>query len=314
MTEAYTRYVTESRFWDSHSKEWLDQQPNYKLKTRYFLNGTVDFIMSLVKPLKTKEIIYGEQACIYPRKLSEEEEAQKRQENIERAARRAKQCVHHIIRQIGADHMLTLTTRENITDREEFLKIFSKFVRLVKTKQLITTPFGLSDQLATSTENRIWHYVACHELQERGAYHMHVACVGRQDIPFLRACWYQALGGHINAVGNGTPGQIDVQQSKKRWSGLSDVHKTFKLVGYLTKYITKSFESSEELGKKRYLASRQVPKPIVHKQFLVSSFSCTEKTFTESCKEVFEICGFLGVRDLEPWNRGLDIFILRGTF
>lgn len=311
MSELYIPSKHDSRFWDG--LDWLDNDPKYLLKTRHFLNGTVDFIMSAVKPKKERD----ENAAyitIYPRNLSDVQIAEKRLENIERSARRAKQCVHHIIRQIGADHMLTLTTRENITNREDFLNIFSRFVRLVKTKELLIAPFGIPDQLVTASKNKIWHYVACHELQERGAYHMHIACVGTQDILFLRACWYHALGGHINAVGKGTPGQVDVQQSKRRWSGLSDVHKTFKLVGYLTKYITKSFEATQELGTKRYLASRQVPKPIVHKQFLVSSFSCSEKTFTECCKEVFSICGFLGVRDLEPWNRGLDIFILRGTF
>ena len=310
MQQSYTLSPFESRTFDGI--DWLDYEPKYRLKTRHFLDGTVDFIMSSLKPKKLRESTHGTQ-IIYPKNLTDEELESKRLENIERSARRAKQCVHHLVRQIAADHMLTLTTRENITDRDKFYEIFSRFIRLVREKYLIKTNDGLL-HLAPKPTKTTWHYVACHELQERGAYHMHVACVGRQDLQFLRSCWYQALGGSPNDKASNALGQIDLQQSKKRWSGLSEVHKTFKLVGYLTKYISKSFADTTVLGTKRYSSSRLVPKPITHKQYLVATFSCPIETFTKACQEVFSIADFMGVKDLSPWNNGLDIFILRGTF
>lgn len=287
------------------------ENPEFQLKIITFANNTADYVMSRINPKKVKERIYG-MITSYQITLTDEQKAQKELENIERSARRAKQAIHHLIRQIGADHMLTLNVRENIQDKDKFFEIFTRFIRLIREKDVVTV-LGKKG-LVTRKLKRDYAYVAVPELQERGAYHMHIACVGKQDLDLLRSCWYVALGGDCNDTGDNVLGQIDVQYHKKRFSGLSEIHKTFKLVGYLTKYIAKSFEVSHQLGEKRYSSTRSVPKPIVNKQHLMAMFDVGDKPFLDSIKEVLSIAEFHGLRDLQLWNRGLDVFVLRGCY
>jgi len=200
----------------------------FRLKTVSFCNKTVDFVMTRIKHRipKTKESFKGVMT-IYPKTLSAEELEAKRLENIERAARRAKQAVHYAVRSLGADHMLTLTVRENMTDRGKFFEVFKEFVRLVRTKDLHNIA-GVPS-LITRKDKRAWGYVACPELQDRGAYHMHVACVGKQDISLLRACWYVALGGLASDSGENTKGAVNVRYRERKFSGKTELHKTFSL-------------------------------------------------------------------------------------
>lgn len=297
------------------SSNFTDSPFEFQLKTRFFANNTIDMVMTKIKHRieTTKQAQGGFFGTSYFKTLDDDQKELKRLENLERAVRRARQAVHFACRQINADHMLTLTTRENITDKQEFFDIFTKFVRLVREKKLVIKPFGFSDSLNFLEVKNDWLYVAVPELQDRGAYHMHVACVGKQDLAHLRACWYTALGSHINATGKGVVGQIDVQSHKKRFSGYTDTHKTFSLVRYLTKYISKGFEQSSELGEHRYKVSRQIPKPTEQKQNLIACFSNGGKGFIDGIKEVLSIADFIGIHpDYELWNRGDDIFILRG--
>ena len=312
MNKLYTASEYESRLWDG--EKFLDYEPKYKLKIIKFADKTIDYVMSALKPLKVKERFYGMQTS-YIRDLTDAELEFKRLENVERSARRAKQAVHHLVRQIGADHMLTLSTRENITDKDKFFEIFARFIRLVRTKQVFTKNYnGESfNILITKKIPSQYFYVATPELQERGAYHMHIACVGKQDISLLRACWYVALGGTANDKGEHVLGQIDVQSDKKRFSGETSVFKTFKLVSYLTKYVTKSFLTSDLMGEKRYSSSRGVPKPQIQKRYLTALFDMPIECFSEAMREVIYDAEFEGVTDYQLWNRGLDIFILRGV-
>jgi hypothetical protein len=247
----------------------------------------------------------------YTKTLSEAEQEEKRLENIERSARRAKQAVHYAVRSLGADHMMTLSVRENMTDRDQFFSVFQEFIRLVRTKELVTIQ-GKS-RLITLKEKRDYGYVAVPEFQERGAYHMHVACVGKQDLDLLRACWYVALGGNENDTGEGTKGAVNVRYRERRFSGKTEIHKTFSLVSYMTKYMVKSFEEVSEVGLKRYSSSRSIPKPIINKQFIWSSYANNGGNFFNAMQEVFAIASFQGVTDFQPWNRGVDVFILRGV-
>lgn len=284
----------------------------YKLKTITFPNKTVDFVMTRIKHRipKTNEVFKGVMTT-YSKTLTDEEVEEKRLENVERAARRAKQAVHYAVRSLGADHMLTLTVRENMTDRVEFFKVFQKFVRLVREKDLRRVA-GVP-VLVNRKEKRVWGYVGCPEFQARGAYHMHVACVGKQDLNLLRACWYVALGGNSSDTGENTKGAIHVRYRERRFSGKTELHKTFSLVGYMTKYMVKSFQDSTDLGLRRYKTSRDIPKPIVNRQFIWSSYENNGGDFVTAMQEVFAIADFMGLSDLQPWNRGLDVFMLRGV-
>lgn len=156
--------------------------------------------------------------------LSEQREA-----NEERAVRRARSNLRRKILSAGADHLLTLTYRENITDFEQAGDDLSRFVRLIKA------------QLPA------WVYVAVAEQQKRGAWHWHLAVCGRQDVALLRACWRQVVG----------EGNIDVNPPKA-----AGHHRQFALVKYLGKYLAKSFETGQrELNGRRFRSSLGISVP-----------------------------------------------------
>ena len=124
-----------------HASPFIDNEfealPEYKLKITKFANKTIRFVMYKWNSTGiTKEPFNGE-TTVYPKAKTDEEIAQAKSESIERAARRAKQAVHHLVRSIGADHMLTLNTRENIQDYDKFDSIFKRFIRLVRGKDLV---------------------------------------------------------------------------------------------------------------------------------------------------------------------------------
>lgn len=308
MSETLTHFDTEGKL-------EFELPFEYKLKTTFFKNNTVDFVMTKIRHrIQKSKVASTGFMTVYPKTLSDTEFEAKKAENLERAIRRARQAVHHHCRQIGADHMLTLTTRENITDRAQFLELFTRFIRNVRTKDAV--PFIRDSKrllrLEVSDEKRNWAYCGVPELQDRGAYHIHVACVGRQDLDLLRSCWYDALGGSPNDSSSESLGQIDVQYRQRRWRGQTEEYKTFGLVSYLTKYISKSFELDKELGQHRYAVSRGIEKPQVQKQYVMACFS-NGKGFFEAMQEILSIADFIGVKpDFQLWNRGEDIFMLRG--
>ena len=140
-----------------------------------------------------------------------------------RAQRRAKSRIRQLILATNADHMLTLTYRENVTNFEQACADLSKFVRIVKRK----LPG--------------WQYIAVPEQQQRGAWHWHIAVCGRQDVDLLRSAWRRVVG----------EGNIDVSPPK----GHGD-KKALSLVRYLGKYLVKGFQDgNRELNGRRYRAS-----------------------------------------------------------
>lgn len=143
-----------------------------------------------------------------------------RKENLERAVRRAKTEVRRRSMALGADHLLTLTYRENMVDFERASKDFQLFIKAVHRR----FPW--------------WQYVAVAEQQERGAWHWHLAVKGMQPVYVLRSCWLDVVG----------KGNIDVQ----RFVGSSE-----RLAGYLAKYVAKSIDTIE-LNGHRYRSSRGI--------------------------------------------------------
>jgi len=157
--------------------------------------------------------------------------------SLKRSIRRAKQQVRWLVKAIDADHLLTLSYRENMQDIARLARDWQEFVRLVR--QRFPT----------------WQYVMTREYQERGALHIHAAVVGRQDVRFLRKCWYAVVG---EAQGN-----IDVQAPRRRWGNESARWNPHKLAWYLTKYVTKDFALAQRC-KRRYWASKgiEIPKQV----------------------------------------------------
>ena len=149
--------------------------------------------------------------------------------NQQRAWSRAKGVIRRNCLTIGADHLVTLTYRENVQDRTRGLENMERFHRILKRA-------GASLQ-----------YVTVLEYQKRGAIHFHIAVQGFQDVRLLRRCWYRI-------VGNGQ-GQVNVRGPRP---GSSPV----KLARYLSKYISKDLDAlPREAGEHRYFCSLGITVP-----------------------------------------------------
>ncbi len=153
-------------------------------------------------------------------------EAEDRDVHEMRAIRRARSRLRQLVLAANADHLLTLTYRDNVTDFQQACADLVRFIRAVR----VHLPG--------------WVSIAVPEQQQRGAWHWHLAVVGRQDVDLLRSSWRGVVG----------DGNIDVQQPKSR-----STNRRLALVRYLGKYLAKGFqEGNRELNRHRYRASHGI--------------------------------------------------------
>lgn len=147
----------------------------------------------------------------------------------ERAVRRARSRLRQLVLSANADHLLTLTYRANVTEYCQACKHLSGFTRRVKAR----LPG--------------WVYIAVPERQQRGAWHWHMAVIGRQDVGLLRSCWRLVVG----------DGNIDVQKPRN-----TTANRRLGIVKYLGKYLAKGFEEgNRELNGHRFRASLGIKVP-----------------------------------------------------
>lgn len=237
-----------------------EREKNYYMNMREFASGDFEAIVKVVRPMQMEQIkrrfecpgaISASASVERARKAELDPSAVEfdRVANHNRAVRRAKQNIRWLCKVMQADRLFTLTYRENQTDREQARADFTKFLRLVRSGWRGVV--GVPD----------WQYVAVLEKQERGAYHIHCAVKGWQRINFLRKAWYKALGFTGEETGENTPGAVNVTNpDKKRWGHTGRQWKVNKLAGYLTKYLSKTFDSSCS-EKKRYWHVRDLKVP-----------------------------------------------------
>lgn len=158
-------------------------------------------------------------------------------ETLAAAISRAKKTVRVKCASIGADHLLTLTYRENMLDMSRAWADFKKVLRLMRAAGW--------DQ----------HYVAVGEYQKRGACHIHMAVSGKQDVKLWRSCWHQVVG-QIVVNGELVPnGNIDVAGPKKL--NKKGLQTSGQIAYYLSKYISKDAEQGE-IGRNRYRTSLNI--------------------------------------------------------
>ncbi len=149
-------------------------------------------------------------------------------ENRERAARLTRRECCARIKSIKADRMLTLTYRENMRDRSRLARDWKEFVRRLRRW------------------NPGFQYVATHERQKRGAWHMHVAICGRMNYRLVRSIWRSVVG-----VDNGN---VDVRNPFKERA------LRHKLAGYMSKYIAKNAHEGAK-GERRMWCSEGIAIP-----------------------------------------------------
>ncbi|WP_056974517.1 rolling circle replication-associated protein [Holzapfeliella floricola] len=166
----------------------------------------------------------------------EQEEQLKRLHRISKTRQNAKWKVMRLIDTNfdSKTSFLTLTTKENIQNRDCFNKIFDKFIKRLNYKVF-------------KTKKRLLKYLAVLEKQKRGAWHVHIILF---DIPFiahkeLMKIW--GLGGvWINKI------DVDTKENRGR---------------YVSKYFEKGIgqELVESYGKKSFYSSRNLKHPKEYK-------------------------------------------------
>lgn len=242
----------------------LSMRGDYYARITRFVSGGAEVLMKVVRPMAQAQ--FGERwANGFPvSNVPKEEKSQSeidadKADNKRRAVAHAKRTARYLVQQMQADRLLTLSYRENMQDREKVKEHFTKFRRLVKE--------GWKGRPGLSN----WRYVAVLELQQRGAFHIHIAVRGWQPISFLRECWYKALGASIDAKGSDTPGGVNVTpprddtgaSRKKEWASV-------RLASYIVKYMSKTFDDFST-EKNRYWRSKDIDAPVVYRHWLMAT-------------------------------------------
>ena len=159
----------------------------------------------------------------------------------ERSTRRARSQVRRLVKFKGLDSMLTLTYRENITDRERIRRDVDVLIKRIR-------------RVMPSFE-----YICVFERQKRGAWHAHIACHRVQSHYLHRGVLvksYDLLRSLWRAVVGDAGGNVDFARSK------SAKRSTGRLAGYLSKYIGKSIGEQEQ-GNSYSASGRALPRPDV---------------------------------------------------
>lgn len=222
------------------------------------------------------------------KELPEEERIKRDADNLEHTIHRARGAIRRLVKCLEADHMLTFSYRENMMDIDRLKADWKRFIRMMRGRY------------------PVWQFVAIREKQERGAYHLHVAVKGKQDIRWILRCWLLAIGQDWDEVqrfyvykeklGDASKGAVNVRAPSKRWGGEGRAWRPEKLAGYLTKYLGKEFHDISEHYSKRYWSSRGIDKPQVVRFWLGAC------EFASAVREAFDYCYFKGAVNISLWG------------
>ena len=175
-------------------------------------------------------------------------QSENREANEDRAVRRARKLLRQKVLASGADHLLTLTYRDNVTEFARASTDLTVFIRCVRRRF------------------ERYPYVAVAERQKRGAWHWHLAVCGWQDLKFLRATWRRVVG----------DGNIDVKAPRTSDSAGPRIG----IVRYLCKYLGKSFGEDGAFNARRFRSSRiKVPE---RRQMLPVKSASAARQFCEN--------------------------------
>lgn len=165
-------------------------------------------------------------------------------QNRERSRRRARTRVRRLAKFKALTDLLTLTYRENVTDRDRMARDFDVFIKRVRR---VLPGF---------------EYICVFEKQKRGAWHAHLA-VRRfashylhkgalvKSFDLLRSMW-RGVVGQDN-------GNVDVSR------GRAVRRSTAKLAAYLSKYIGKTFDQAEKHVNSYSASGRTIPDAILER-------------------------------------------------
>lgn len=176
-----------------------------------------------------------------------EDAEERRKANLKRAASRAQTMCRRVIKAEGFNEMLTLTYRENQTDRALCKKHFGIWQKRMKR--------ALGD----------FRYCASFEVQERGAMHVHIATNKLPQHAFHKGVKIKAwqLGTRIwRDIVGADNGLCYVGGKSKFGAPRAQAFSLGKMAAYVSKYIMKDYEHAPEESN-RYSRSKgtALPKP-----------------------------------------------------
>jgi hypothetical protein len=258
---------------------YTQEKYQYRLKVQPFSAGGYEAVVKLVDVEQVARLNESQELGLL-KKPRAERPPEEREEAILSAKRRAKQMVRYKCKEMGANRLLTLTTRETLPILS-LLGCFQKFLYLVER--------ALGEKLL---------YVAVPEQHPTNPehLHLHVAVNTWLNVNVIRKCWHAALtargtppAGHacsqssVDYSGKNSPGNVDIQLIKARGGKCAQ---TVKVARYISKYITKG--DFERFNKKRYWSTKGV-KVLDARRVWLKSMSLGE-AITESYREL----GFFG--------------------
>lgn len=176
--------------------------------------------------------------------------AERRAHSLQKAARRAQTMCRRVIKSEGFNELLTITYRENQSDRALCKRHFEEWVRRMRRAL-----------------GGVFRYCASFEVQDRGAMHVHVACHklpthGERKGAKIAGwrlgteVWRSIVGADNGLVFVG--GRKAAVKSRK-----SITRSPAKMAAYVSKYIMKDYAAAPEESN-RYSRSNKVdvPKPL----------------------------------------------------
>ncbi len=162
--------------------------------------------------------------------------------DMEKCSYRVARKVRQLCLEIRADRLLTLTSRKLLTEYDEVITTWKRFMRILD-----------------NSDNK-FDYIAVPELHKNGEhYHIHAAINGFVRADMLRRCWQIALGGKGDEKGSEALGNIDIKSSKR--NGADGNKHAVRIARYISKYITKSYLEHHQFNRKRYWAPRTIKLP-----------------------------------------------------
>ncbi len=174
--------------------------------------------------------------------------AERKEKALKQSAKRAQTTCRRVIKAEGFDELLTLTYRENQSDRALCKEHFEKWYRRMKK--------ALGG----------FRFCASFEVQERGAMHVHVATHRLPVHGDYKGVKIEAwkLGTRIWRDIVGADNGMCFVGGKTRWGHKRQRMSLGKMAAYVSKYIMKDYADSPE-EKNRYSRSNGtvIPKPVL---------------------------------------------------
>jgi hypothetical protein len=164
-------------------------------------------------------------------------ESEDQEKSMASAMQRARRKVRELAKTARLDHLLTLTYRGLMADRERAARDWKAFVRRVRKDSRLVR------------EGDAFHFVAVIEHHKSGGIHIHVGVRGWRDAIALRDAWHAVVG-----KGNGN---VDIQGPKSK--GRRRIVGVHRVAAYLSKYITKG--TQHKLNERRYWSSKGIEIP-----------------------------------------------------